>query len=224
VELNSRLNCLFIMMKSINEIVFIVDDERSVRTALSLFLAAAGYKVEDFGSSEEYLIREPFDGIGCLILDVNMKGKTGLELQEELLKLDSHLPVIFITGYADIHMSVNALKKGAVNFLEKPFKDEELLQSVAEALTLSQKLKTEKEEMLKARDLVGTLTPREHEILTFILTGKLNKQIAAELNIKEHTVKIHRGKICEKFGVKSVPEIIRISDKAGIIPFRKNSE
>jgi two-component system, LuxR family, response regulator FixJ len=210
-------------MKSIDEIVFIVDDERSVRTALSLFLKAAGYKVEDFGSSEEYLEREPFNGTGCLILDVKMKGKTGLELQEELLTLDSHLPVIFITGYADIHMSVNALKKGAVNFLEKPFKDEELLQSVDEAIALSQKIKAEKEEMIKARDLVRKLTPREHEILTHILTGKLNKQIAAELDIAEQTVKVHRRSICEKLGVKSVPEIIRIADKAGITEFVKNS-
>jgi two-component system, LuxR family, response regulator FixJ len=201
------------------ETIFIIDDDKSVRRSLSLFLTAIDYHVEAYGSSEEFLCRESFAGTGCLLLDVNLEGKSGIELQEELIKQNSHLPIIFITGRGDIHMSVNALKKGAVNFLEKPFKDDELLQSVKEALSLSRKLKTEKEEARNAIRLIGTLTPRESEILKYTMSGMLNKQIASDLNIAEQTVKLHRHSICEKLGVKSVPEIIRIADKAGVIPF-----
>jgi FixJ family two-component response regulator len=129
--------------------------------------------------------------------------------------MNSLLPIIFITGHGDIHMSVSALKKGAVNFLEKPFNGDELLQSISEALALSRELKTEREEIEKAQILINALTPREHQILALLITGMLNKQIAGELDIVEHTVKLHRHSICEKLGVKSVPEIIRIADKAG---------
>jgi len=204
-------------MKNCNtEIVFIIDDNHAVRRSLSLFLTASGYQVEPMASSEEYLAREAHDGTGCLILDVQMDGKSGLELQNELLHMNSYLPIIFITGQGTIPMSVVALKKGAVNFLEKPFDDESLLQSISEALELSQKLKTKKEENKKYQLLMDALTPRETQILSLVITGMLNKQIAGELNIAEHTVKLHRHSICEKLGVKSVPEIIRIADKAGI--------
>ncbi|MEI7501209.1 MAG: response regulator [Bacteroidota bacterium] len=203
------------------ETIFIVDDDLSIRRSLALFLTAADFQVEVFCSSEEYLAREKFNGIGCILLDVNMEGKSGLDLQHELISRDSQLPVIFITGFGNIPMSVKALKNGAVNFLEKPFKDEELLRSVSEALELCRKLNTEKEEIDEARELIRALTPREHEILTYLMTGMLNKQIAGELNIAEHTVKLHRHSICEKLGVKSVPEILRIADKAGIIPTKK---
>jgi FixJ family two-component response regulator len=211
------------MMEPISEIVFIIDDDKSVRSALSLFLSAAGYLVETFESSEEYLEGEVFEGTGCIILDVNLGGKSGPELQEELIAAGSHLPIIFITGQANIHQSVSAVKNGAVNFLEKPFQDDELLQSISEALDLSRKLKSEKEEALSARNLIQALTPRELEILTYILTGLLNKQIASELSIAEQTVKVHRHSICEKLGVKSVPEIIQIANKAGILPFGRMS-
>ena len=200
------------------EIIFIIDDDIAVRRSISLFLTACGFNVESFGSSEKFLERESWSGTGCIILDVNLEGKSGFELQEELASQASHLPVIFITGYGNIPMTVDALKKGAVNFLEKPFKDDELLNSVSEALSLSKKLKSEKEEYQAAFDLIETLTPREKEILKYLLSGMLNKQIAFELNITEHTVKLHRHSICEKLGVKSVPEILRIADKAGIIP------
>ncbi len=203
------------------ETIFIVDDDLSIRRSLALFLTAADFQVEVFCSSEEYLAREKFNGTGCILLDVNMEGKSGLDLQHELISRDSQLPVIFITGFGNIPMSVKALKNGAVNFLEKPFKDEELLRSVSEALELCRKLNTEKEEIDEARELIRALTPREHEILTYLMTGMLNKQIAGELNIAEHTVKLHRHSICEKLGVKSVPEILRIADKAGIIPTKK---
>jgi two-component system response regulator FixJ len=205
---------LFDMEKT--ETVFIIDDDLSVRRSLALFLTAADFRVEAYSSSEEYLAREKYDGAGCILLDVNLEGKSGFDLQNELISVGSQLPVIFITGFGNIPMSVQALKNGAVNFLEKPFKDEELLNSVSEALALSRKLISEKEQVDKARNLIRMLTPRENEILTHLLTGRLNKQIAAELNIAEHTVKLHRHSICEKLGVKSIPEILRIADKAGI--------
>ena len=205
-------------MNNKTETIFIIDDDASVRRSLSLFLKATKYNVEAYSSSEEYLAREPYNGIGCLILDVNLGGKTGLELQEELKINGSHLPIIFITGIGDIHMSVTALKKGAINFLEKPFNDEELLQSISEALAVSKKMKAENDEVKNARSLIGSLTPKENEVLKYLLIGMLNKQIANELNITEHTVKLHRMSISEKLGVKSVAEIIHIAEKAGFHP------
>jgi FixJ family two-component response regulator len=197
--------------------VFIIDDDKSIRRSLSLFLGASGFTVETYSSSEEYLEKGDNEGTGCIILDVNLSGKSGLELQEELIERGSSLPIIFMTGQGNIPMSVQTLKKGAVNFLEKPFKDEELLQSVEEALERSRKLTSEREELRAAQSLVETLTPRELEILKFLHTGMLNKQIASELDIAEQTVKIHRHSISEKLGTKSLAGIIRISSRAGII-------
>jgi FixJ family two-component response regulator len=199
-----------------NETIFIIDDDKSVRRSLSLFLQSAGYQVETYESAEEFLEREKFKGAGCIILDVNMSGKSGIELQEELIKTDSELPIIFITGKGNIQMGVNAVKKGAVNFFEKPFKEEDILNSVSESVHLSRNLVLQKAEQTTARNLVNLLTPREMEIVKYLPTGLLNKQIAAELNIAEQTVKIHRRNICDKLGVKSVPEILRIAEKAGI--------
>ena len=198
-----------------NPTIFIIDDDKAVRRSLSLFLQSVGYAVETFESAEEYLEAEKFDDAGCIILDVNMGGKNGLELQEELIQKDSDLPIIFITGKGNIQMSVNAVKKGAVNFLEKPFKEEDILLSVSEAVSLSHSLILQKTEQKAAQNLVNSLTPRELEILKYLPTGMLNKQIPAELNIAEQTVKIHRRSICDKLGVKSVPEILRIAERAG---------
>jgi FixJ family two-component response regulator len=146
-----------------------------------------------------------------------MSGKSGLELQKELIKTGSDLPIIFITGNGNIQMSVNAVKKGAVNFLEKPFGDEEILHAISEAIQLSGEKHTQMIEKTEAQNLMKMLTPRELEIVKYLPTGLLNKQIAGELNIAEQTVKIHRRNICDKLGVKSVPEIIRITEKAGVI-------
>jgi len=208
-------------MKMKDEIVFVIDDDESVRSSLTLFLHTRGYKVESFENAEEYLAREACDGPGCIILDVNLTGKSGIELQELLINRNSHHPIIFITGYGNIHMGVHTVKKGAVNYLEKPFKEEELLAAVAEALKMSHIRLTERDELAKAQQLIQKLSPRELEILSFVMTGMLNKQIALKLHIGEHTVKVHRMSICEKFGVKSIPEIIRIANKAGIVVSRE---
>lgn len=202
-----------------SETVFIIDDDISIRRSLSLLLSAFDYNVETFSSSEEYLERGPYAGTGCIILDINMGGKSGLELQDELLLLGSYLPVIFITSVGNVHLSVQTIRKGAVNFLEKPFKEGELLNSISEAIELSRELKKEKDETQRAKDLIKLLTPRESEILRYLITGLLNKQTAAKLSISEHTVQLHKLSISNKLGVKSIPEMIQIAKFAGIKPY-----
>ena len=220
-EQSSLFLLKFQVMNNEPETIFIVDDDNSIRRSLSLFLLTEGYNVEVYTGAEEYLERESFRGCGCLLLDVKMKGKSGLELQDELSKEASNLPIIFISGQGDIPMSVSALKKGAVNFLEKPFKMEDILKSVSEAFVLSRQIKVENEDNQIAMELISSLSPRENEVCKYLMSGMLNKQIAYELDIAEQTVKIHRHKISEKLGVKSVPEITRIADRAGLIPFEK---
>lgn len=209
-------------MNELQPKVFIIDDNPSVRQSISLFLKSYDFITETFSSSEEFLAKEFYHGPGCIILDVRMEGKSGLELQVELNIDKLHLPIIFISGHGNIHMSVKALKGGAINFLEKPFNENELLQSVAEAIELSRKILTVKKENENAKSLVLKLSPRENEILTYIINGMLNKQIAFELGITEHTVKLHRQSICKKLKVKSLPEIIEIAHKADIIPAINN--
>jgi two-component system, LuxR family, response regulator FixJ len=208
-------------MNKSEEIIFIIDDEESVRESLSLLLISNDYSVESFSSSEEYLNREAYHGTGCIVLDLKLRGKSGLDLQEKLTGTESILPIIFISGRGNIPVTVQALKKGAVNFLEKPLRKDELLKSINEALSLSKDLKSEKEETAKACRLINTLTDRELEILKYIMSGMLNKQIASCLSISEETVKVHKHNIHIKLGVKSVPELIRIAGQAGVIPSEK---
>jgi len=198
--------------------VFIIDDDISIRRSLSFLLSAYEYNVETYSSSEEYLERETHFGTGCIILDIKLEGKSGLELQDELILLGSYLPIIFITSRGNVHLSVETIRKGAINFLEKPFNEAELLSSISEAVKLSQKFKEEQDKSRSAKNLIDTLTPRETEILKYLITGLLNKQTAAELNITEHTVQLHKLSICRKLGVKSIPEMITISRNAGLIP------
>ena len=203
-------------MNKANEKIFVIDDDASVRRSLPLLLNALDYSVETFPSSEEFLKRDTFKGTGCIILDINLEGKSGLELQDELINKKYFLPIIFITGKGGVPESVQALKKGAIDFLQKPFDDEQLLSAVKDAILKSHEIKKEFDEKNKMRDLISKLTERELEIFKYVITGMLNKQIAYKLNIAEHTVKIHRGKITEKLGVKSVAELVRIAEKSGI--------
>lgn len=198
------------------KIVYLIDDDKFIIRALSLLLKSENYDVAAFNSAEEFLKYEVQNRIGCIILDVNLEGQTGLELQEELIKRSSYLPIIFITGQGDIPMSVQALKKGAVNFLPKPFDDNQLLEAVKEGMERCLSVMNDLNEQNNAKKLIDKLTPREFEVLQYVISGFLNKQIAAELNISEQTVKIHRGKITEKLGVKSVAEIVRLAEKTGI--------
>ena len=203
-------------MKTSNEKIFVIDDDESVRRSLPMLLKSMKFEVETFPSSEDFLNREPFNGTGCIILDINLEGKSGLELQEELVNKQYSLPIIFITGKGGVPESVRALKKGAVDFLQKPFDDQQLLDAVEEAVAKSHTIKKEFDELKKLQGLISVLTERELEVFKYVVTGMLNKQIAQELNITEHTVKLHRGKITEKLGVKSVAELVLIAEKLGI--------
>jgi FixJ family two-component response regulator len=198
--------------------VFVIDDDASIRKSLSRLLRSAGYTAEAFSSAEEFLRREHFDGTGCILLDVQMPGLSGMDLQEELSKADYHMPIVFITGHGDIPMSVEAMKKGAVDFLTKPFDDEQLLQALRAAIEKDQNARAEYTEVCEIRRRIELLTPREDEILRYVVTGMLNKQIGLELGIAEKTVKVHRGRVMEKLGVDSVAELVRLAEKAGIKP------
>ena len=196
--------------------IFIIDDDPSVREALSLLLRSAGYASEVFASAEEFLARKPFDGLGCIVLDVRMSGMSGLDLQEELARTDRCLPIVFITGHGDIPMTVQAMKKGAVDFLPKPFDDEQLLGAIEAAIAGHRQARTVSHEAQAIQERIRKLTPREYEVFRYVLNGMLNKQIAFELNIAEHTVKIHRGRLMEKLGVNSVADLVRLAHKIGI--------
>jgi FixJ family two-component response regulator len=196
--------------------IFIIDDEEEILQSLLLLLNSYGYKVEIFQNIEQFLETEDYKGAGCILLDVFLGGKTGLELQEVIeTKFDS-LPIIFITGQGNIPMSVEAMKKGALNFLQKPIDEKELLSAIDEAFNRSNALIIKQNEIDKFKSLVNSLTAREYEIFRYVITGTLNKQIAFELGIAEHTVKNQPLSITEKLGVKSVPEMIYMADRLSI--------
>jgi FixJ family two-component response regulator len=194
----------------------VIDDDSSVLKSLGRLLKSLGFDTETFASAELFLARKHYDGAGCIVLDVRMPGLSGMDLQDELSRADYSMPIIFITGHGNIPMSVQAMKKGAVNFLAKPFDDEELLQAVREAIEKDRRAKAERAEVQDALKLIEQLTPREHEIFRHVITGMLNKQIALKLDIAEKTVKVHRGRIMEKLCVESVADLVRLAEKAGI--------
>lgn len=196
--------------------IFIIDDDPSVREALSLLLGSVGYACELFSSAEEFLARKPFDGLACIVLDIRMSGMSGLDLQEELMKRDRRMPIVFITGHGDIPMTVQAMKKGAVDFIPKPFDDEQLLGAIEAAIAGHREAKTIHDEAQAIQERIRKLTPREYEVFRYVLNGMLNKQIAFELNIAEHTVKIHRGRVMEKLGMNSVADLVRLAHKIGV--------
>jgi FixJ family two-component response regulator len=201
------------------ETVFVVDDDASIRRALFYLLESAGYRAETYASVEEFVARERFDGVGCIVLDLRMPGLSGMELQEKLTQSDCNvMPVIFLTGHGELDIGIEAMKKGAVDFLTKPCDDEKLLEAVSVALAKARRTREDLEETHAVRGRIRHLTLREHEILRHVIAGRLNKQIAAALDIAEDTVKKHRGHIMDKLGVASVAELVRLSEKAGIDP------
>ena len=203
-------------MNKQNSKVFIIDDDQEITESISLLLKSAGYETESYSGTEQFLKTENYNGTGCILLDVFLEGKTGLELQEEIETKFESLPIIFITGQGSIPMSVEAMKKGAINFLAKPIDEKDLFKAINEALNRSSELLTKQKEIEKFKSLINSLTAREYEIFRYIITGTLNKQIAAELGIAEHTVKNHRLSITDKLGVKSVAEMINIADRLNI--------
>jgi FixJ family two-component response regulator len=203
-------------MNQQNISIFIIDDDPSMRDGLSYLLLAAGYEFEAFASAEAFLERPRFEGVGCIILDVRMPGMTGLDLQRELADVHCPMPIIFISAHGDIPMSVEAMKRGAMDFLPKPFDDEQLLGAIEAAVTRHRQARTLCDRTQVLQDRIKKLTPREYEIFRYIITGMLNKQIAAALNIAERTVKIHRGRVMEKLGAHSVADLVRMAQQAGV--------
>lgn len=196
--------------------IFIIDDDLDITQSLDLLLKSFGYNVNSYNDIEQFIKNENYDGAGCIILDVFLKGKTSLELQEVIETKFESLPIIFISGKGNVPMSVEALKKGAINFLEKPLDGKALVKAIDEALCRSEELITKKRELDRIRALINTLTAREYEIFRFVISGFLNKQIAIELGITEQTIKNHRLNITDKLKVKSVTELVNIADKLSI--------
>jgi len=196
--------------------VFVVDDELSVRKSLSRLLTAAGFHVETFASARDFLQHGVEKSVSCLVLDMQMPELNGLELQQALAETDRCLPIIFITGHGDIPTSVRAMKAGATDFLAKPFHEKDLLEAIERAHKRSRRELREKAEADEVRLRLATLTSREHEVLLQVLTGQLNKQIAATLGASEKTIKVHRGRVMHKMQVQSVADLVRLCEKAGI--------
>ena len=198
-------------------VVFVVDDDARVRHALSSLLASAGLEVAVFASATEFLNADRPDTATCLVLDLDLPDINGLELQRELAEREAP-PIVFITGHGDIPSSVKAMKAGAVEFLPKPFGDEELLRAIHAALALDRADRLKRSERVVLKDRYERLTPREREVLTFVVAGFANKQTAGELGISEITIGVHRGQIMRKLGARSLAELVRLADKLGIRP------
>jgi len=196
--------------------VFVVDDYAPVRSAVSRLLRAAGFAMAAFASPEEFLAQYDPHTPGCLVLDLDMPAVNGLELQRILARKGSVLPIIFLTGHGDIPKSVQAMKRGAIDFLTKPVNDENLLAAVRAAIEKDRALRREQTKLSEIRARLATLTPREREVLEHVVTGKLNKQIAGDLGTVEQTVKVHRARVMQKMRVQSVAELVRLTERCGI--------
>ena len=197
-------------------VVFVIDDDASVRAALSSLIRSVGLRVEVFASASEFLAAKRTDGPSCLILDVRLPGMSGLNFQAELAKANIVIPIIFITGHGDIPMSVKAMKAGAVEFLTKPFRDQDLLDAIKVALERARSWIESEKAVSELRANFESLSPRETEVMARVTSGLLNKQIAAELGVSEVTVKVHRGHVMQKMGAKSLADLVKMADTLAI--------
>jgi FixJ family two-component response regulator len=193
-------------------IVFVVDDDASMREAVQDLIASVGLQARGFASPREFLEAARPDAPACLVLDVRLPGSSGLNFQQELAQAGVHIPVIFITGHGDIPMSVRAIKAGAVEFLTKPFRDQELLDAINAGIERNRAQRREAVVMDDLRQRYAALTPREREIMALVILGRMNKQIAGALGVSEVTVKVHRGQIMRKMHAKSLPDLVRMGD------------
>jgi RNA polymerase sigma factor (sigma-70 family) len=197
--------------------VFVVDDDASVRKSLTRLIEAAGYTVEAFGSARDFLKAMPAPGPCCLVLDVRMPGITGLDLQQTLAQAVHRIPVVFITGHGDISMGVKAMKAGAIDFLTKPFAPKDLLEAIQRAVNKDTRDLGNEARAREVHARVKTLTPRERQVFTLVVTGMLNKQVAAQLGVVEKTIKVHRARVMEKMRAGSVAELVRLADEVGVV-------
>ena len=205
-------------MTDIDGVVFVVDDDRSMRESLKDLIQSVGLRVEAFASAQEFLRGKRDDLPSCLVLDVRLKGLSGLDLQKRMAENNTGIPIIFVTGHGDIPMSVKAFKAGAVEFLTKPFRDQDLLDAVYDALERDRKAREARAKVEELRGRYGSLTPREREVMTLVVAGLLNKQIAAEVGTSEASVKVHRQHLMQKMGAGSLAELVRMADRLGISP------
>jgi FixJ family two-component response regulator len=205
------------MLTAVAPLVFVVDDNPSVRKSLSRLLAAAGYTVEAFASAREFLTRVPSEGPCCLVLDVRMPGLTGIELQAALAAAGRRMSIVFVTGHIDVPMSVKAMKGGAVDLLTKPIDRQELLAAIVRAVAKDAKDLSEEIRIAEIRQRVKALTVRETQVFALVVTGMLNKQIAFDLGVVEKTIKVHRARVMEKMRAGSVAELVRLADAVGVI-------
>jgi FixJ family two-component response regulator len=201
------------------EIVYVVDDDPSIREALSSLLRSLGLRVETFAAAEDFLAHRRPDAASCLVLDVMLPGSSGLDLPAELEASGAPIPIVFITGHGTIPMTVRAMRQGAVEFLTKPFQEEELIAAIRQALERDERARSERADLSELRERWERLTPREREVLEQVVKGRLNKHIARELGAAEQTIKVHRGRIMRKLEARSVPELVRFAQRVAEQPW-----
>ncbi len=202
--------------------IVVIDDDASMRRALEHLLQSVGFSVELFASPQEFLQSERPDRPGCIVLDVRFPGRSGLDMQRDLANSNTQLPIIFITGYGDVPMSVRAMKAGAVEFLTKPFRDQDLLDAVGTALEADRTRRAGETRLAELRARSDTLTARERQVMSLVVAGRLNKQIAGELGVSEMTVKMHRRQVMRKMQATGVAQLVRLADQLGVLTPQKS--
>lgn len=199
-------------------VVYVVDDDEGIRRALDLLLRSVGLRVETFESPDDFLQFHHSAGPSCLVLDVRLRGKSGMAFHQQIVNSGMRIPVVFMTGHGDIEMGVKAMKAGALDFLAKPFKDQDMLDAVAQALSQDSARLAAEAALAGLRSAYQSLSPREKEVMGFVLSGLMNKQIASEMNLSEITVKVHRGQVMRKMNARSMPDLVRKAESLGIKP------